>query len=79
MYPLLFVILMDYPIYIDTISMKLSILYFKGLLVKISIKWCTSIPEVCIYLDKQCRPWWNEALCLLLISAAYIQVNLKLD
>ena len=30
--------LMDYPIHIDTISMKLSILYFKGSLVKKSIK-----------------------------------------
>ena len=27
---------MDYPIHIDTISMELSILYFKGLSVKIS-------------------------------------------
>ena len=27
--------LMDYPIHIDTINMELSILYFKGLLVKI--------------------------------------------
>ena len=27
----------DYPIHIDTISMELSILYFKGLQVKISI------------------------------------------
>ena len=31
-------ILMDYSIRIDTISMELSILYFKGLPVKISIK-----------------------------------------
>ena len=30
--------LMDYPIHIDTLSMELSILYFKGLPVKISIK-----------------------------------------
>ena len=28
---------MDYPIHIDTISMKLSILYFKRLHVKISL------------------------------------------
>ena len=28
---------MDYPIYIDAISMELSILYFKALSVKISI------------------------------------------
>ena len=30
--------IMDYPIHIDAISMELSILYFKGLLVKISLK-----------------------------------------
>ena len=30
-------ILMDYPIHIDTISMELSISYFKGFSVKISI------------------------------------------
>ena len=31
-------ILMDYPIHIDTILMELSILYFKGLPIKISLK-----------------------------------------
>ena len=36
---------MDYAIHINTISMELSILYSKGLLVKISIKWCISVPE----------------------------------
>ena len=30
---------MDYPILIDTISLELSILYFKGLLVKLSINY----------------------------------------
>ena len=29
---------MDYPIYIDIISMELSILYFKGSQIEISIK-----------------------------------------
>ena len=29
---------MDYPTYIDTIDMELSILYFKELAVKLSIK-----------------------------------------
>ena len=42
-------ILMDFPIHIDTISMEESILYFKGLSVKISMKWCTSIPEDYFY------------------------------
>ena len=30
-------VLMDFPMYIDTISMESSILYFKGLQVKISV------------------------------------------
>ena len=38
-------ILMDYPVHIDTTSMALSILYFKGLLIKISIEYCISVPE----------------------------------
>ena len=37
-WPLTLFILMDYPIHIDTISMGLSVSYFKGLQVKISIK-----------------------------------------
>ena len=44
-------ILMDYPIYIETINKELSSLYFKGLLVKISIKLCISVPECCFYLS----------------------------
>ena len=36
---------MDYSIQIDTISMELSISYFKGLLVKISIYWYISVHE----------------------------------
>ena len=48
--------------YIYTISMEKSILYFKGLPVKISIKWCISVPEDYFYLSKQCRPWWNATL-----------------
>ena len=31
--------------HVDAISIELSILYFKGLLVKISIKQCISVPE----------------------------------
>ena len=53
-----FFILMDYPIHIDTISIVLSILYLKGLPVKISINdvhWI-SVPEDCFYLSKLCRP-----------------------
>ena len=44
------VILMDYPIHIDTISMELSILYFKGLPVKMSITWCNSVHEDCVFI-----------------------------
>ena len=54
---------MDCPIYIDTQSMELSILYFNGLPVKISMKWGISVPEDCVYLSKQCWPWWNATLC----------------
>ena len=48
-------ILMDYSVHIDTISMELSILYFKGFQVKVSIK-NISDNEDCFYLSKQCRP-----------------------
>ena len=61
--PLTLFILMDYPIHIDTISMELSILYFKGSHVKISIKCCMSVPEDCFYLGKQCRPGSNATFC----------------
>ena len=47
-------ILMDYPIHIDTTRLKYGIvhfLYFKGLPVKISIKWYISVPED-LYLSK---------------------------
>ena len=33
----------EYPINIDTISVELSILYFKRLPIKISIKWCIPV------------------------------------
>ena len=38
-------------------------LYFKGLSVKISIKWCISSSEDCFYPSIQCRYWWNAATC----------------
>ena len=44
---------MDYPIHIDTISMELSIIYFKGLSDNNSIKSCISAPEDCFYSSKQ--------------------------
>ena len=53
---------MDYPIYIDAISMEQSIFYFNGLSVKSAIKWWISVPEDIFYLSKQGRPWWNVAL-----------------
>ena len=42
--------MMDYPIYIDTISMDLSILYLKGTQVKISKIKYISVPEDCFIL-----------------------------
>ena len=44
-------ILMDYPIHIDTLSMELFILYFKGFPVKISIKWYISAPGLWLFLS----------------------------
>ena len=44
-FPSTLFLLMDYTILIDTIRMELSILYFKGLSVKSSIKWCISVHE----------------------------------
>ena len=38
-------ILMEYPIHIDTIRMELSTLYLKGMLVKMYIQCCISVPE----------------------------------
>ena len=40
---------MDYPNHIDTIRMELCILYLKGLLVKISIRWCISFADIFFY------------------------------
>ena len=43
--------------HVDTICMKLSIMYFMGLPVKISINDVfVSVQEDCFYLRKQCRP-----------------------
>ena len=36
--------------------MEESISYFKGLLVKISIKWCISVPEDCFILANSAYP-----------------------
>ena len=67
-YLLTLFIMMDYPIHIFRISMKLSILYFKGLSANFSIKWCFSVPEDCFYLSRPVlwgissgmrRRWWG--------------------
>ena len=50
-------IIVDDTIYIDMVSMKLSILYFKGLPVKISIIYIyISIPEDCFPLSNSADP-----------------------
>ena len=59
---------MDYPIHIDTVSLELSILYFKGLLVKNSLKWCVLYLKI-FHFSKQCRPQYHVAL----ICAAFYQ------
>ena len=36
------------------------------------------IPEVCLYLNKKCRPWRNEALnCILSGSSLFAKIHLK--
>ena len=49
-------ILMDFPIHIDTISIGLPIVYFKGSLVDFSNLSCISLPDDCFNCNKQCRP-----------------------
>ena len=48
-------ICLNQPIHVDTISIELSLIYFKGLVFKIAKKWFTSVPEYCFYPSKQCR------------------------
>ena len=62
---LAFCIRTDFPILIDTISVGLPIVYFKGSQVEFSKLWCFSVPDGCLNLRKQCRPWWNAALCFI--------------
>ena len=60
---------MDYPILVDTLSLELSILYFKGVPVKVSIKWYISFHVMKIVFRKtlirlfgqQWRPWRTAA------------------
>ena len=80
-------ILMDFPIYIDTMSMGLPILYFKGSQVEITMYGsqveitklrCISVPEGCFNPSTQCRPWWNEALCCISsVSSLFAKVPVK--
>ena len=48
---------MDFPIHIDTISLGLPIMFFKGSQVDVSKLYCISVPEGCFNLSKQCRPY----------------------
>ena len=47
---------MDFPIHIDTISMGLSIVHFKGSQVEFSKLCCIFVPEGCFNVSKQNRP-----------------------
>ena len=72
--------IMDYHIHIDTISMELSILYFKGLLVLISLKRCISVTEDCFILANTADPdemlpyaAFHQGLhCLLIAAYRYV-------
>ena len=44
-------ILMDFPIYTNTISMDLSILHLKGSQAEFSQLWCISVLEGCLILE----------------------------
>ena len=57
--------LKEFLIYFDTRSMKLSIVYFKGF-----YKMMDFCPWSLFYLSKQCRPWWNAALCGILSGSS---------
>ena len=57
--PLTLCFLMDFPVHIDTIIIRLSIAYFKGSWVEFSKLGCISVPD----LSEHCRPLWNAALC----------------
>ena len=50
-------ILMDTPIYIDTVSMGMPIVYLMGSNVDFSKLWCIYVLEGCFNGIKQCRPW----------------------
>ena len=56
--PLTLCILMAFLIHIDTKSMGLPSMYFKGSKFEISNVWCISVPEGCFDRSKQCRHWW---------------------
>ena len=47
---------MDYPIPIDTITMELSIMYFKGLQVKISLKLYIFCHQDCFIVSNSADP-----------------------
>ena len=49
-------VLMDFPIQIDTISMGLPIMYFKGSQIEFSKLECFSVPECCFNLANSADP-----------------------
>ena len=55
-------IVMDFSIHIDTISMDLSILYFKGLPIKIAIKVGISVSESCFILANDEMPLYLSVI-----------------
>ena len=51
---------MDYPIHTDTISMEKSIMYFKGLLVTISIKMIYLCPWSLFFSWQTVKTWMHQ-------------------
>ena len=50
----------------STINLGESIVHISGCLVMIFKKYCILLSEDLLYLNKQYRPWWNAALCIML-------------
>ena len=80
---------MGYPMHIDTISMELSIWYFKGLSVKLSIKWHISVPvlflshQLYIHIETTSKKlsifYFKGLLVKILLNAVFLSLKIVLN
>ena len=75
---------MDYPIHIDTSGMDLSILYFKGLPLNISIKYVFLFPKIGFILanspdPNEMLPYVEFRLCLQCLTKYWTRCNLQVS